>query len=553
MENHNLIKIASTNCRGLGDYSKRKDVFNYLRDKKFGIYCLQDTHYTAKLEPYIRSEWGGEVYFNSFTSNARGVCILFSTSVAYKVLRSCKDDRGNMLILDIELEGKKFTLANIYGPNEDSPGFFLKVQEKIEEFDNEHVILCGDFNLVQSQELDTYNYINVNNPNAKESVLDIKEELNLVDPFREVHENTRQYTWWKRNPVKQARLDFFLLSEAIMPSVKDIKIIPSYRSDHSSVVLSLEINEFKNGKGLWKFNNSLLKDKTYVDEVKQCINKVKEQYILPIYNLEFIKNNTNNDLLEFTISNQLFLEMILMEIRGKTISHSAYKKKQKQERESNLIKDIENLENCQDPNLELIETRKEELQNLRKEKLNGVIIRSRVKWAEEGEKPTKYFCSLESRNYVNKIIPKVVKEDGNHITKQEDILIEVKNFYKKLYGSPNENKEQEPEIKNLLNSINNNPKLSEKDKNCLEGELTESEILAVLKKMKNNKSPGSDGFTVEFFKFFYNDLKVFIRKSINEGYRDGKLSITQRQGIITCLPKGDKPKQFLKIGDPLLY
>ena len=85
----------------------------------------------------------------------------------------------------------------------------------------------------------------------------------------------------------------------------------------------------------------------------------------------------------------------------------------------------------------------------------------------------------------------------------------------------------------------------------MEGELTESEILAVLKKMKNNKSPGSDGFTVEFFKFFYNDLKVFIRKSINEGYRDGKLSITQRQGIITCLPKGDKPKQFLKNWRPI--
>ena len=65
----------------------------------------------------------------------------------------------------------------------------------------------------------------------------------------------------------------------------------------------------------WKFNNSLLKNKTYVDEVKQCINKVKEQYILPIYNLEFIKNNTNNDLLEFTISNQLFLEM-----RGRVVT-----------------------------------------------------------------------------------------------------------------------------------------------------------------------------------------------------------------------------------------
>ena len=373
-------------------------------------------------------------------------------------------------------------MINIYGPTEDSPGFFLKIQEIIEEYDNEHVIMCGDFNLVQNQELDTYNYINVNNPNAKESVVNLKEELNLIDPFREIYEYSRQYTWRKRNPVKQARLDFFLTSEAIMPSVKDIKIIPSYRSDHSSKVLSLEINEFKNSKGLWKFNTSLLQDKTYVEEVKKCINKVKEQYIFPIYNLEFIKNNINNDLLEFTISDQLFLEIILMEIRGKTISYSVYKKKQKQERENNLIKDIENLENSQDPDLELIETRKEELQNVRKEKLNGVIIRSRVKWAEEGEKPTKYFCSLESRNYVNKIIPKVVKEDGTSINKQEDILNEVKNFYKKLYGCSNENKEQDSDIQNLFNSINNNPKLTEENKIGLEGELTDSEILAVLKK-----------------------------------------------------------------------
>ena len=98
--------------------------------------------------------------------------------------------------------------------------------------------------------------------------VNLKEELNLIDPFREIYENSRQYTWQKRNPVKQARLDFFLTSEATLPSVKDIKIIPTYRSDHSSVVLSLEINEFKNSKGLWKFNTSSLKDKTYVEEVK---------------------------------------------------------------------------------------------------------------------------------------------------------------------------------------------------------------------------------------------------------------------------------------------
>ena len=124
-------------------------------------------------------------------------------------------------------------------------------------------LYVGIFNLFQNQELDTFNYINVINPNAKNFVLNLKEELNLIDPFREIYENSRQYTWRKRNPIKQVRLDFYLVSEATMPSVKDVNIISSYTSDHSTVVLSLETNEFKNGKGLWKFNTSLLKDKIY--------------------------------------------------------------------------------------------------------------------------------------------------------------------------------------------------------------------------------------------------------------------------------------------------
>ena len=44
------------NCQGLGGLSKRKDVFNYLKQKKYSIYCLQDTHFTHKEEKYIRAQ-----------------------------------------------------------------------------------------------------------------------------------------------------------------------------------------------------------------------------------------------------------------------------------------------------------------------------------------------------------------------------------------------------------------------------------------------------------------------------------------------------------------
>ena len=71
--------------------------------------------------------------------------------------------------------------------------------------------------------------------------------------------------------------------------------------------------------------------------------------------------------------------------------------------------------------------------------------------------------------------------------------------------------------------------------------------------MKNDKSPGLDGFTVEFFKLFWLDLGNFILRSLNFGYNNGNLSVTQKQGIITCLPKQDKNRFFLKLAAYLSF
>ena len=69
--------------------------------------------------------------------------------------------------------------------------------------------------------------------------------------------------------------------------------------------------------------------------------------------------------------------------------------------------------------------------------------------------------------------------------------------------------------------------------------------------MKNNKSPGLDGFTVEFFKFFWINIGYYILNSLNYGYRTGSLSITQKQGVITCIPKPNKSRISLKNWRPI--
>ena len=48
-----------------------------------------------------------------------------------------------------------------------------------------------------------------------------------------------------------------------------------------------------------------------------------------------------------------------------------------------------------------------------KKKTEGIMLRSRSRYEELGEKPTKYFLRVENRNYTNKVINKLVDENGN--------------------------------------------------------------------------------------------------------------------------------------------
>ena len=85
------ITICSVNCRGLSGKKKRSDVLNYLRNKPYSIFCLVDTHFTQREERFIRSEWGYEVYFNSFCSLKRGVAIFFKNNFEFKLHNYSRD------------------------------------------------------------------------------------------------------------------------------------------------------------------------------------------------------------------------------------------------------------------------------------------------------------------------------------------------------------------------------------------------------------------------------------------------------------------------------
>ena len=541
------LSIISCNCQGLGDFKKRKDVFCYLREKKHDIYFLQDTHFEKNKEKQIRTEWGYESFFASYNSQSRGVAVLLNNTFDFKVNVIDFDPEGNFVILKLATMERTITLINIYGPNRDNPDFYSKINQKIDELNLTNIIWAGDWNLVMNPNIDYHNYKHNNNPRAQEKIIDIMNEKGLVDIWREMNPEIMRYTWRRIRPMQQSRLDFFLISDTLLPFIKDSNILNGYRSDHSFVSIDLEFKKEERRRNFWKFNSSLLKEADCVNEIKKVIKNTKEQYALPVYNVDNLHNIPDSEL-QFTISDQLFLDVLLMEIRKAVMGYSVKKKRQDYEEEKNLeieITQLENNLNKTEENMITLLQKKNALQTLRERKVEGIILRSKARWAAQGEKVTKYFCNLEKRHFVSKQMYKLIDKDGIEIKDTKEMVEETKKFYEKLYE------------KKMVNDINieelatNVPKLDKEKSDTLEGFISYEEASEALKNMKNGKSPGTDGMTVDFFKFFWKDLCHYVVRSLNEGFSKGKMSITQREGIIVCIPKGDRPREFLKNWRPI--
>ena len=144
----------------------------------------------------------------------------------------------------------------------------------------------------------------------------------------------------------------------------------------------------------------------------------------------------------------------MTQIRGFTISYSARRKRIKNERLKYLEKRIKELEhensiNSTQQSTENLRILKDEEEDIRREYIKGLFIRSRAKWIEEGEKPTKYFLNMEKRNYINKTVTRIVDKNGKQITNQNDILAEIENFYRALYSNQDD-KLENVDLRNIV-------------------------------------------------------------------------------------------------------
>ena len=162
-----------------------------------------------------------------------------------------------------------------------------------------------------------------------------------------------------------------------------MEICHNFNSDHSPVKANLVFDDSPHGPGLWKFNNSHLKDIEYINKVKQVIETTKQHYAAPVYNFNQLDEIDNLEL-QLIINDSLFLDTLLLYIRGETISYGSYKKKQLKDKEANISNNLETIEqNLCANKLAEYQALKLELMEIRQKTLKRHLIRSRSQTIEE--------------------------------------------------------------------------------------------------------------------------------------------------------------------------
>ena len=199
------LAVCSLNVRGLSNDVKRRETFNWLRNKKHSVYFLQEVHSSSETEKLWLAEWGYIGLFSSLSSSRAGVCILFNNNFAFEILKYYSDPEGRFITVDIKTQDKIITLQNIYAPNNDARDFFKNVFNNLSTFECEHIVLGGDFNLVQNIPKDKKAGNQTTHFKSLEEIEMLKENMDLTDIWRDLHPRTQRFTWRRNKPEIHCR------------------------------------------------------------------------------------------------------------------------------------------------------------------------------------------------------------------------------------------------------------------------------------------------------------------------------------------------------------
>ena len=524
----NNVRFVSWNVKGLNKFSKMSRIMSHLQFLKADIAFLEETHLTPSDVPRLKRGWVGHLFHSNYSCKARGAAILIRKGIAFELLNSIVDPHGRYIIVSCTIENNPVVLACVYAPNWDDSQFISRFFSALPNLTNSLLILGGDWNLVQNTLLDRSSSKNIPLSAAAKSLSSYAGELGLSDPWRSRFPSTKTYSFFSHRHHTYSRIDFFLLDNRLLSKVISCEYHSMVISDHAptSVVISLPRSYTPSRQ--WRFNSQMLSDDAF------------KEFLTTNIGVFFDINKTPD------VSQAILWDSFKGYLRGQTISYISHARKLETAKLAKISEEILQLDEkyATAPTPALYNKRlhlQAELNLLTTKKTELLMLKSRQRFFETGDRAGKLLAHQARSTAASRLISKIKSPTGETLTDTRDINTAFLNFYSELYSS-----ECSPDIWDLNNPLDNlnYPVMDASVSEDLGGPITLLEIHEAIQSMQNGKSPGPDGYTVEFYKTFSHLLSPILLELYNDSFQKGRLPDTLSQSCISLLLKKDK--------DPLL-
>lgn len=517
------LKIISYNVRGLHCPIKKKKILNQLRQMNCQIAFLQETHLSDVEHEKLKS-WADKVYYSSHRSGRRkGVSILIHRQINFTKTLMHKDTEGRYILVNGVIDGVEVSLINVYAPNEDEPGFIKTLFNTILQYSTGLLLLGGDFNCVMSQLMDRQPPSKAPLPRMSKMLKYQITEAGLVDIWRSKFSRGRDFTFYSNRHASYSRIDYFFTPRADLHRITDIEILPITISDHAPVLLKWDIGHRPTTKQ-WRLNTSLLNDKEF-------ISFISEEFKI------YLDTNASPE-----ISPLILWDCAKAYIRGRIISFTSARKREREARQRELEDEIKKLEHKHKQSAttsvtnDLNATRRQ-LNSLLSDKIEGCLRFTNQKYYEYGNRASKLLAFRLRKQQSSNVVHRI-KSQANMATKPNEIAGAFAEFYKSLYKNT-DTCDDDAKLSEYLKHI----KLTELTNSTaeeLDQPIQELEIKQVISTLKNSKSPGPDGFVNEFYKTFKDLLAPLLLKAYSHALESKTMAPSWNEATIVVIHKEGK-------------
>lgn len=519
--------VISYNVKGLHSPVKRKKILNQLKQMKCDIALLQETHLSDTEHKKLVKSWASQVYYTSHPSGRKkGVAVLIHRSLQFCIDSHFKDKDGRYVLINGSINGVSLSLLNVYAPNENCPQFMKSIFDLVLDKAKGALLIGGDFNSALNPILDKKPSQSLAHITTSSKALKNRcEELGLIDVWRHLNRKTRDYTFYSHPHLSYSRIDYFFIPKNELYRATNCQIHNIALSDHSPISLTWNIGGFT-PSSRWRLNTSLHGIKTF------------QEYIRQEFALYLQFNDQDN------ISPILLWEGAKAVLRGKIIQFASRLKRERLSKQTDLEKQIKELEkqhkeNTSTETLSKLKQVKQELENLLTEKIERNLRYVKQRYYEHGNRASRLLASQLKKKCSNTTVQKIKGNtpDNTFLYKPNEISEAFAAFYKDLYSD--KDIDSNPDLKDTYLNLQL-PKIDKATSETIDRPISKQEIAEAIGNLKNNKSPGTDGYSNEFYKIFIDLISPILERVFSSALERRELPATWREAIISVIPKERK-------------